>query len=205
MPSIGFIAVRRDGGLSDMMTASEFIKDATPRAGFWRVRAKHTDKQTHKQTCEIAAVVPPSQQGRDGDLSSPDPVVVPAKISGALSAKEPDEASKPSAARIERAATRRVAAPVPAPTETVGTGATILVKESADPTPRRNAIAISNNWIANRFERIAAAIAFLKTQCVLVQVVDRDELVKRYRVTGKRYPQYHDDVIDIALSLGWQS
>ena len=26
-----------------------------------------------------------------------------------------------------------------------------------------------------------------------------DELVKRYRVTGKRYPQYHDDVIDIGM------
>lgn len=63
--------------------------------------------------------------------------------------------------------------------------------------------ATGSNWIANRFERIAAAIAYLKTKCILVQVVDRDELVKRYRVTGKRYPQYHEDVIDIATGLGW--
>lgn len=197
MPSIGFIALRRDGGVSDIMTTQEFIKDKSPRAGFWRVRAKANS--------EIAAVVPPLPQSRDGALSSPGAVVVPAPIHPVVDAAAMLADGKPKATRQERAAARRVAAPVPASSETAGTGAIALVAESADPTPRRNAspVPVSRNWITNRFARIAAAIAYLKTKCILVQVIDRDELVKRYRVTGKRYPQYHDDVLDIATGLGW--
>ena len=197
MPSIGFIALRRDGGVSDIMTTQEFIKDKSPRAGFWRVRAKANS--------EIAAVVPPLPQSRDSALSSPGAVVVPAPIHPVVDAAAMQADGKPKATRQERAAARRVAAPVPASSETAGTGAIALVAESADPTPRRNASAVpvSRNWITNRFERIAAAIAYLKTKCILVQVIDRDDLVKRYRVTGKRYPQYHDDVIDIATGHGW--
>jgi hypothetical protein len=193
MPSIGFIALRRDGGVSDIMTTQEFIKDKSPRAGFWRVRAKANS--------EIAAVVPPLPQSRDGALSSPGAVVVPAPICQRAASTE----TQPCPLKPDARKARRVAAPVPASSETAGTGAIALVAESADPTPRRNAMPmpVSRNWIANRFERIAAAIAYLKTKCILVQVIDRDELVRRYRVTGKRYPQYHDDVIDIATGLGW--
>ena len=216
MPSIGFIAVRRDGGLSPMMTTQEFIKDATPRVGFWRVRAKQTDKQTH----EIAAVVPPSQQGRDGDLSSPDPVVVPAKISEVSSAQEPDETFTP------RAKARRVAASVPAPSKTAGTGAIFVGMDLASkpdvhveaeieaatgkvllvdkkPTPKPLA-PIGTNWIANRFERLAAAIAYLKTHNVGVQVVNKDADIKKYRVSSQGFQAfYHEEVLEIAMDMGW--
>jgi len=154
---------------------------------------------------EIAAVSPLPPQSRDVALSSLGAVVVPAPIHPVMDAAAMLDDGKRNATRQERAATRRVAAPVPASSETAGTGAIALVAESADPTPRRNAspVPVSRNWITNRFARIAAAIAYLKTKCILVQVIDRDELVKRYRVTGKRYPQYHDDVIDIATGYGW--
>ena len=245
------------------MTTQEFIKDKSPRAGFWRVRAKANS--------EIAAVVPPLPQSRDSALSSPGAVVVPAPIHPVVDAAAMQADGKPKATRQERAAARRVAAPVPASSETAGTGAThqasspslpldharqaeaVASEESTldeDRTPLEDSkvssgptttaelsespsvrelsgvveaavegiatspqsvaststatgMGLSRNWITNRFERIAAAIAYLKTKCILVQVIDRDELVKRYRVTGKRYPQYHDDVIDIATGHGW--
>lgn len=216
MSSIGFISVGRDGALSPMMTASEFIKDATPRTGFWRVRAKQTDKQTH----EIAAVVPPSQQGRDGDLSSPDPIVVPAKNSEVSSAQEPDETFTP------RAKARRVAASVPAPSKTAGTGAIFIGMDLASkpdvhveteietatgklvsvvkkPAPKPPA-PIGTNWIANRFEQLASAIAFLKTHNVDVQVVNKDADIKKYRVSSQGFQAfYHEEVLEIAMDMGW--
>lgn len=278
MASIGFIAVRRDGGLSPMMTLPEFIADTTPRAGFWRVRAKQTDKQTYIQTHEIAAVVPPPQQGRDGDLSSPDTVVVPAislskldkmarneAIVAAYLAGDPLKAITEehqvsdgtvyyvlgkaglSPKRQDRSEitdqveatpeTARVAAPVSVTRKTADTGANILVKESADPTPRRDAspmlpvhlpengsgpalpfertpepavakpkpaAPIGSNWIAQRFERFAAAVAYLKTHNVGVQVVNKDADIKKYRVSSHGFATFfHEEVLEIAMDKGW--
>lgn len=284
MSSIGFIAVRRDGGLSPIMTTQEFLKDQTPRAGFWRVRAKHTDKQTH----EIAAVVPPSQQGRDGDLSSPNPVVVPAITPSKLNKKARNDAivaaylagdllgaitekygisdgtvyyalakagispKRNSEAQVQdqvkatpetppspepAAEKARVAAPVSVTSETAGTGANILVAESVDPTPRRDAspmlpvhlpengsgpalpfertpepavakakpaAPIGSNWIAQRFERFAAAVAYLKTHNVGVQVVNKDADIKKYLVSSHGFATFfHEEVLEIAMDKGW--
>lgn len=194
MPSIGFIAVRREGALSPMMTASQFINDDAPRAGFWRVRAKITT--------EIAVVAPPPPQSRDGDLSSLDPVAVPASTIRAGAPLETKPRPKPGAVKAYR-----VAAPVPATSKTAGTGAHILVKESADPTPRRNASPMpssGSNWIADRFARFNAAIAFLKTHNVGVQVVDRNADIKKYRVSSQGFATFfHEEVLEIAMDMGW--
>lgn len=276
-----------------MMTTQEFLKDQTPRAGFWRVRAKIKADLPNETRQEIAVVTPPPPQSRDGDISSLDPVAVPALspskrdkkarnegiveayVSGALikaimttySVSEPtvynvlklagispkrivkktitDQVEAKSGATgvalpqspplpEPAAAKARVAAPVPVLSKTAGTG--VIIPESADITPRRNASPmlpvhlsqngsgpalqfertpepvfaapkpaepIGSNWIADRFVRINGAISFLKSKCVLVQTVDPAELVKRYRVSGKRYPQYAEEVIEMAMDMGW--
>ncbi len=56
--------------------------------------------------------------------------------------------------------------------------------------------------LVTRRERIAAAVAFLKRQCVLVDVVDRFAQIRRYRVTGKRDPMFAEQVIDHAIEKG---
>lgn len=53
-----------------------------------------------------------------------------------------------------------------------------------------------------RMERLHSATAFLKARCVLVMVVNRDALVREYRVSGKRYAMLAEDVIKFAQSLG---
>ncbi|PAL25507.1 hypothetical protein CD928_03265 [Sphingopyxis sp. GW247-27LB] len=59
------------------------------------------------------------------------------------------------------------------------------------------------SWIDQRHARIAGAIAFLKSQAILVSVVDRDAPVRQYFVAGKRYRQYAEEVIEIAIAKGW--
>lgn len=61
----------------------------------------------------------------------------------------------------------------------------------------------SSNWIADRFQRIAAATAFLKSQGILVTVVDRDAPIREYFVSGKRYRQLAEEVVEIAIAKGW--
>lgn len=62
----------------------------------------------------------------------------------------------------------------------------------------------SSDWIARRHHVVAAAIAFLKARCILVDVLDRDALVRRYRVTGKRDSQMLEQVVEYAESLGFE-
>lgn len=59
------------------------------------------------------------------------------------------------------------------------------------------------NWIEARRRRFDAATRFLKTRGILVSVVDRDAPIRTYFVSGKRYRQYAEDVIDIAIAKGW--
>lgn len=112
MPSIGFIAVHRDGALSAMMTTQEFIKDDTPRAGFWRVRAKVKP--------EIAGVLSTSpQQSRDGELSSCFPLAVPAIPVQVEAKSQTPPSPKPAANKA------RVAAAAPVTSKTAGAAANI--------------------------------------------------------------------------------
>ncbi len=59
------------------------------------------------------------------------------------------------------------------------------------------------NWIEERARRLDAAIRFLKTQAILVSVVDRDAQVRQYFVAGKRDRKFAEEVIEIAIEKGW--
>ncbi|MCM3419025.1 hypothetical protein [Sphingopyxis alaskensis] len=48
-----------------------------------------------------------------------------------------------------------------------------------------------------------AAIRFLKSQAILVTVVDRDAQVRQYFVSGKRDRKFAEEVIEIAIEKGW--
>ncbi|MFV0642949.1 MAG: hypothetical protein ACK5NN_00360 [Sphingomonadaceae bacterium] len=52
--------------------------------------------------------------------------------------------------------------------------------------------------MTERQARITRAITFLKSQCVLVDPVDRMAQVRRYRVSGKRDPMMAEQVIEYA-------
>ena len=54
-----------------------------------------------------------------------------------------------------------------------------------------------------RAARFAAAVAFLKARAILVTVVDRNALVRRYRVSGKLDSMFAEDVIARAVKLGF--
>lgn len=64
-------------------------------------------------------------------------------------------------------------------------------------------VAARPNWIAQRHERLASAIAFLKARAILVTAVDRYAPVRQYWVSGKRERKFAEDVIEIAQALGW--
>jgi len=53
-----------------------------------------------------------------------------------------------------------------------------------------------------RRQRLQAAIAFLARTGILVTVVDRDALIRQYRVSGKREKKLADEVIAIAVERG---
>lgn len=59
------------------------------------------------------------------------------------------------------------------------------------------------SWVDRRHVRVASAIAFLRARGILVTVVDRDAQVRQYLVTGRRYRQLAEDVIDLAIAKGW--
>lgn len=59
------------------------------------------------------------------------------------------------------------------------------------------------NWIEERARRLACAIGFLKSQAILVSVVDRDAQVRQYFVSGKRDRKFAEEVIEIAIEKGW--
>lgn len=49
-----------------------------------------------------------------------------------------------------------------------------------------------------------AVIAWLKARCILVTVVDRDALVRTYRISGKLYAHTLEQVVEYAASLGFE-
>lgn len=59
------------------------------------------------------------------------------------------------------------------------------------------------DWITERRERLESAIRFLRSKAVLVQLIDRNHQIAKYRVSGKRFPQFAEEVIEIAMVAGW--
>lgn len=55
-----------------------------------------------------------------------------------------------------------------------------------------------------RKRQLAGAISFLKARCVLVTPLDRDALVRRYRVSGFRDNQLAEDVVALAAAQGFE-
>lgn len=57
---------------------------------------------------------------------------------------------------------------------------------------------------AARLARVSAAIAFLKTQGILAQVVDRNAQLRTYRCSGSPFTYLPGDVIRKAQRMGWE-
>ncbi len=55
-----------------------------------------------------------------------------------------------------------------------------------------------------RKANIKGAIAHLRRRGILVDVCDRNALVRRYRVTGKRDPRLAEEVIELACESGFE-
>lgn len=64
--------------------------------------------------------------------------------------------------------------------------------------------AYANNWLGRRHQVRDAVIAWLKARCILVTVVDRDALVRTYRISGKLYAHTLEQVVEYAASLGFE-
>lgn len=77
----------------------------------------------------------------------------------------------------------------------------VVSTEAADLKPAKPEY---RDWMAERRQRIEAAIAFLKSKAILVTQWDKTALVARYRVSGKRELQYAEEVIEKAMEMGWQ-
>jgi len=58
-------------------------------------------------------------------------------------------------------------------------------------------------WIADRFARIAGAIAFLGAQGVAVAVADRHAEIRTYFVSANRRSLFAEEVIEMAIERGW--
>ena len=56
-----------------------------------------------------------------------------------------------------------------------------------------------------RREQLGAAVAFLKRLGILVTPCDREEQIRKYRVTGKVEAQFLEQVIEIAISYGFEA
>lgn len=68
---------------------------------------------------------------------------------------------------------------------------------------QRAATALPKLSAETRLRQLQEAIAFLKHQGILVSIYDRDALVRRYRVTGKRENYLADDVVAYAIERGF--
>lgn len=62
----------------------------------------------------------------------------------------------------------------------------------------------TRDWYIRRHEVFAAAERFLKARCILVDVVDRNAPIRRYRVSGRRNPMFLEDVVELAEGLGFE-
>lgn len=72
------------------------------------------------------------------------------------------------------------------------TGAKLTARPTLRPCP-----------LAAKREQLARAIAYLKREhAILITVWDRDAPVRTYRVSGRKFAIYADDVIDLAVEKG---
>lgn len=124
--------------------------------------------------------------GRSGRASTKD--VAPRRVHRTAEATRPD--------RIERHTAASIEAVRPAATENLAASRTQISSPPAEP-PK------PTNWIEQRHQRIAGAIAFLKSQAILVSVVDRDAPVRTYRASGKKYSLLAEEVVELAIEKGW--
>lgn len=67
---------------------------------------------------------------------------------------------------------------------------------------RKAALPMAGDPIARRREAIESAIRFLKSRYILVTITDRNAMIRKYRVTGKREAMLAEQVIEYAVSLG---
>lgn len=92
---------------------------------------------------------------------------------------------------IRRAARKLAARPAAAPRIPAGI-----------PTERAP-IALPANPAEARLARVSAAIAFLKARGVIVQVINRDALVREYRISGSTHRYFAEGVIAYAARQGF--
>lgn len=62
----------------------------------------------------------------------------------------------------------------------------------------------ATDYMAQRQERLAAAVRFLKSRCILVDPTDRQSAIRRYRVSGISESVLAEGVIEHAVSLGME-
>lgn len=67
---------------------------------------------------------------------------------------------------------------------------------------QRRDLAAATDPIAQRREAIERAIRFLKSKAILVDILDRSAMIRRYRVSGKRDTMLAEEVIEYARQLG---
>lgn len=77
-----------------------------------------------------------------------------------------------------------------------------LVVAQAQAKPARSH---SPDWIARRMDRLRGATAFLKSRCIIVQVVNKDALVREYVMSGSFHRCTAEQVIARAERLGWEA
>ena len=59
------------------------------------------------------------------------------------------------------------------------------------------------DWITQRRERLAGAIAYLRSCAVLCDQIDKRDMIASYWVSGVRQPMLADDIIALAKRKGW--
>lgn len=69
---------------------------------------------------------------------------------------------------------------------------------------RKAVLPLAGDPIAQRREAIEQAIRFLRARCILVTWTDRNAMIRKYRVSGKRDTMLAEQVIEHAVSLGME-
>lgn len=69
---------------------------------------------------------------------------------------------------------------------------------------RKAVLPMAGDPIAQRREAIERATRFLKARCILVTITDRNAMIRKYRVSGKRDTMLAEQVIEYAVSLGME-
>jgi hypothetical protein len=82
-------------------------------------------------------------------------------------------------------------------------GAGSHAPEPVAPKPSGSGVKRKPNWMEVRKLRLDAAIRFLKSQCILVDVSQRSSLVPQYRVSGRRDSMIAEEVIEISIAKVW--